>query len=258
MPLAEIRRNCFVTIKAVQNFRAAKLAIARLLESVESQDDLALQSIFHYAVIKYAKPFTPTRTDTSKVRYDVDHLRTQEGFDPNLHDDLIALRNELIAHDDITTIQPRILSYGISLRGDETHIPTALVIANLSLGYPVSQDSVVHMHAHIHAAERGGMKDLHVRLREFRDYVIQHPLEKAELLQYIRHVATLETGENGARVPPQDLASEEYLNIVEPQFAQIEDGFRYEKFSVRCNFHGPERIQLANGWSVRITPPNDE
>ena len=92
------RSRCVDHLRALASVRSAAEYIDVLLAARHGvQVEGALHSA---AVIAYAQAFTEARTRHGKVRYKTRALKEAPGFDGKLHDHLIRLRNQLIAHVD--------------------------------------------------------------------------------------------------------------------------------------------------------------
>jgi hypothetical protein len=82
------------------DIRMAHDAICKLLHSWASADATVNYSLHFTAVTLYARPFLPTATSSGKVQYPIKDLKETPGFDQELHQHIIDVRNTLVAHRD--------------------------------------------------------------------------------------------------------------------------------------------------------------
>lgn len=242
-------------IKAYQNLVGSLHGFDRLLSLISTKDHILLSSVFCFAVVKYAKPFVDTDTPLGKTRYPIRHLKSEPDFDAALHSHLIELRNTLVAHDDLESIEPRILSMCISVPPTGFSIPMSIGLSNKCLAYPIAPESTAKLRAHVAACVRGTLNKVHVDLARVRDAALKYPDLAAEGQRYQKDYGQCRIEKDGSHLQPPDVMSDEWLNSNAPDFSHIHDGLLYEELRVRRDFYGPERIKLPDGFEVEITPP---
>lgn len=251
---ARCRRDCFIGIKAFHNIRASLLAFERLLKLHNSKDYFLLSSVFSTGVIRYVKPFLNSKTDTSLVAYPIKHLKASIKFSVKMHEHLKEVRNALIAHDDFEYIEPRLLSYGMTLRGTDVHVPVTIMISNKCISHPSDLDGVGKIKEHVASALEGVARKLDDDIKKFRSIKIENPEQAKELQKYSESYGHTAVPEGGTRLQPPDFANNSWLDPIEPDFSEIHNGFRYEKITVKQEFHGPEVIKLPTGDVIEINP----
>lgn len=248
------RKDCQLGIKALQNLRAASSALHRLQELSESGDFLLLSSLFHYAIVKYAKPFLGCRIGEQEIRYPVKRLRKENGFSEVLHEHLILVRNTLVAHDDFNHVSPRILTMCICPQDTNFQIPVSITIANKSISHPADKAGVDLMFKHVMAAFEVVGKNLSADMVALREITLKQPHLAKDSEQYSKHYGTQQVSGEGTRIVPPDVSGDPWLNPDEPDFSSLHKGFLYEPMSAKKEFHGPEMIELPNGERVEINP----
>src|SRR5262245_21081097 len=143
------RRDCHLGIKAFQNVRWSWKAFEALRErKPPSSADPVAAGLFHMGVIRYAKPFLEMQSGQGALRYRERHLKRADGFSASMHAHLLKLRDKLIAHDDFTQIEPRMLTVMSGPQAGSSR-PRMVVIANLILERPKTGigDILVHVRA---------------------------------------------------------------------------------------------------------------
>ena len=58
----------------------------------------------------------------------------------------------------------------------------------------------------------------------------------------------------GTRPVLPDFMKDSWLDVPEPDFSEVHNGFRYESISMKREFHGPESIELPDGRRIKISP----
>ncbi len=247
--------DCKLGIKAYQNLVGSLNAFERLAALVQSSDHILLSSIFCFAVVKYAKPFIDTETPFGRTRYSVRQLKTIEGFSAEMHNHLVELRNTLVAHDDLESIEPRLLQFCLSPSGSAYSIPMSIAISNKCLSYPADLQSVRKVRGHVASCVEGVLNKLYADLARVRDTALKHPEQTKENVRYQKNYGQSKTEEGGSHIQPPDFMSDEWLNANAPDFEHIQNGLRYEELRVRRDFYGPEIIKLPDGCKLHISPP---
>src|SRR5690349_243891 len=142
------RRDCFRGAKALQNVQASLEGFHSLCAEFTGAKQLALASMFAFATIRYAKPFLNSSDgDGGSMKYPTKHLKGAAGYSIELHDHLIEVRNALVAHDDFSYIEPRLLMMTMELSGMK--IPFSITITNKCLGYPAELADAMKMRDHV-------------------------------------------------------------------------------------------------------------
>jgi hypothetical protein len=102
--------------------------VQRSIEYLRGTEEMDLKAaLFRDAVVSYAKPFSSNRysDQTKGLRISSDHVPKEQKA---LHDEILALRDELIAHTDMPVQNPKIekyqdevgQNYSMSVSGYET------------------------------------------------------------------------------------------------------------------------------------------
>lgn len=243
-------------IKAYQNLEGSLQGFDRFLSLIQTKDHILLSSTFCFAVVKYAKPFVDTETTYGRTRYPTRHLKKETTFDPKLHQHLIELRNTLVAHDDLESIEPRILQMCLAVQPTNFQIPVSIGLSNKCLAYPIISESVMKLREHVAACVKGALDKIHEDLARVRHAALNFPDQTVEGKRYMKHYGQERIEEGGTHFQPPDFMNDEWLNSAVPDFSHIHNGLLYEELRVRRDFYGPERIKLPDGCEFQISPPN--
>lgn len=196
-------------------------------------------------MVKYAKPFVQTETPFGRTRYPVRQLKAVRGFSSEIHTHLLELRNTLVAHDDLESIEPRILQFCVSITESAFSIPVSIAISNKCLAYPADLSSVHKLREHVAACVQGVLDNLNSDLAKVRDAALQHPEQASEGVRYQKNYGQSRIEAGGSQLQPPDFMGDEWLNSNAPDFSHIHNGLRYEEFRVRRDFFGPEIVKIA-------------
>jgi hypothetical protein len=250
----KLRAQCHGGIKAFQNVNASSGSFERLAALSDSQDVLVLSALLHAAVIRYGKPFVQAESNSGKVVYPTKHLKSVQGFSMDVHEHLLKVRNTLIAHDDFTQIEPRILFFSINPQNTDVQIPTAIVVANKCISHPADVAAAQTLLAHTQACRQGILNKLHADITQLRAIALKHPDQLKNGEKYSKHCGTYEIAAGGSPLSPPDFSDDKWLDNEEPDYSSVHNGFRYEGLRIKVDFHGPERIFLPDGSSIELTP----
>lgn len=248
--------DCKLGIKAYQNLVGSLHGFDRFVALIPTGDHILLSSVFCFAVVKYAKPFIETVTPFGKTRYPVRHLKKELGFDNTIHTHLVELRNTLVAHDDLESIEPRILQFGFSVDPIGFSVPVSIAISNKCLAYPINPDSVQMLKKHVEACAQGVLNKIHSDLARVRDATLEHPEQATEGTRYKKEYGQAKIENTSSQLQPPEFMNDEWLNSSEPDFSHVHNGLLYEELKIRRDFYGPETIQLPDGSEIHISPPS--
>lgn len=243
-----------VGIKAYQNIVGSLNAFERLIALLPSKDHILLSSIFCFAVVKYAKPFIATKTPFGRTKYSTESLVNTSGFNVDIHNHLLELRHTLIAHDDLESIEPRILQFCIRPTDSKFTIPISIALSNKCLAYPIDVASINKLRAHVASCAQGVIDKIYIDLAKIRDAALKDQEELNQDLRYTKDYGQHRSEEDGSNIQPPDFMSDEWLNSSAPGFELIHNGLQYEELKIRRDFYGPEAVALPNGDTIQISP----
>ncbi|WP_147302573.1 hypothetical protein [Ectopseudomonas oleovorans] len=211
--------------------------------------EVVKSALFYKAVIRYARPFLNSNSSDGKLMYPVRRLKRYEGFDSEMHEHLIDVRNALVAHDDFEELPPRILFHGFSPAGEDYLIPLSVTISNSCLQSADRIEDWMKIHAHVVAAETGALQILHGQIAEARKRALDAP-EETKNVAYRKEMGT-HSPEDGVR--NLDL-NDDWLSGIFPSFENVGIQYQYEHNRMNLQFLGPEVIHTPQGKEITITP----
>lgn len=249
------RSDCQVGAKALQNISASLHAFEILSGEFVGRNHFLLTATFCFGAVSYAKPFVNAKnSDGGVVRYPIAPLKRAEGFLPEMHAHLLEIRNTLVAHDDFTYIEPRIIMANLNDPRSGAKIPISITVTNKCISYPSEFDDVKKMKGHVAATLTAIRDKLEDDLGRLRRMAIAYPDEAEEARKYARNHDRFDVPADGYRLNVPEFSAEPWLNVPEPDFSSVHKGFRYQRMDVRHEFLGPETIDLPNGERVVIKP----
>lgn len=245
------------TAKGFQNLSGALEAFQRFSSELASEDQVLLSALFCHGVTRYAKPFVVTETHHGKVKLGTKHLSKIEGFDGEIHKHLLELRNTLIAHDDLVTIEPQIGIGSLEVPGMDLSIPMEMGVVSKALGYPPQSGSAKRICSHVAACKKGASQRLADLFWEIRQESIASPADARAAAKWTRSGETLTTRTDGpARVTVPDVTQFLELKPTVPDYQHLHEELLYEELKFRLIFRGPVRAE-ANG-KVFVAEPTLE
>lgn len=248
-------RDCKLGTKALQNVHASLRAFERLCADLPAADHATLSATFAYAAMCYAKPFLNSQgPDGQTIRYSTKHLTACEGFSSQMHKHLLEVRNALVAHDDFTYIEPRLLTMAMEVPPSGTMVPMSMTVTNKCIGYPAKLDDAKMMTLHVAAAFSGVQRKLADDLARLRKIMLDHPDLAEAGKKYAGHYGSFDIAATGTAFDVPVYSNDPWLNVREPDFSSVHNGYRYQRVDIRRDFTGPETIDLANGEQLVIAP----
>lgn len=246
--------SCQLAIKAYQNLVGSHAAFGRLVALLPAGDHLLLSSVFCFAVVKYAKPFIETETPFGKTKYPSRHLKKVEGFSTEVHEHLLELRNTLVAHDDLESIEPRILQFCMSIGETGFAVPVSVAVSNKCLAFPIDQQVVLKLTSHVAVCTAAVLEKIQSHLAEIRETTLKYPEQARERERYKKNYGPAQPVDADTGYQPPDFMGDEWLSSKEPDFSHIHNGLLYQELKIRKDFYGPETICLPDGTEFRIEP----
>jgi hypothetical protein len=233
-------RECKLGVKALQNLLASQAAVDRLLPLGASKDWDLMAALFCAAVVRYAKPFVDSRGATP---YPTKRISGAKGFDKTMHDHLLVIRKKLVAHDDDDYPDPRLLLLAYKIPDLDLAYPAAIALSNKCLAYPADWNTLreirEHVAASIAAIQTKLGEDLHV-LR------IEWAKDQKQADRSLR-VRVEDSPSSSDWAPLPDYLKDEWLDVSTPNFSAMHDGFIYDQWHWKLDFHGKQEIPMPDG-----------
>jgi hypothetical protein len=250
------RRHCQIGARALHAISNSLHAFSLMQSTFAQADHLNLTAHFSLAVISYTKPFTRIEAPGGRtVKYPTRHLKTVNGFSRELHAHLLALRHALLAHDDLTFVEPKLLTISMRVPPSNVSIPMSISITTKSISHPAHLADIEKLAHHVTCAREGVAGKLGNDIIRLRKLTIDYP-DQAELARRYEGepLGTFDVPAEGASFTVPQYSNNEWLKVEEPKFSEVQGGFQYLEMQVRKDFYGPEQIELPGGDVVHITP----
>ncbi len=178
-------------------------------------------------------------------------------FDRHLHDHLITLRNTLIAHDDLTEIEPTfaLLALEQTSADEKIALPLQAYLRNKCLSYPNDVDVASSIHRHIKTTFAGIANILRESAAEMRDLYIRYPSEYRLVSENKppSHVASF-VGDGVTTTFRLDLSSMDshpYLDVQVPEPPTALKQYAYTTCNFGVDFVGPQKFPDGQEFSLR-------
>jgi hypothetical protein len=155
------RQRCVDHLRALASVRTAHERVMVLLREWEAADPVVLGALHSAAVVAYCQPFTDTKTNRGSIQYRLASLKGAAGFDRDLHDHLLELRNKLIAHADYAVLPSTI---AMQVVGDE-QLPIRIVANVKTFAGLADRGLAERLKSHLDACSAGLDRALNTELR---------------------------------------------------------------------------------------------
>lgn len=120
-----MRRRCVDHYRALASIELAHKYAFKLHDGWDYLDDELQSSLHVSSVVAYTRPFTSAKTAAGKVQYPVRDLKREPGFDSELHEHLLKIRDRLIAHSDYGLLRSTMYMQSV---GNPPSLPVSLGI----------------------------------------------------------------------------------------------------------------------------------
>ena len=238
-------------IKALQNMAAC----VKYLELMAStQDPWLLSALFCSAVVRYARPFSQPPAGRGSRAYSEKMLKRRAGFLPEVHKHLMGIRNTLVAHDDMESIEPKFLTTSATV-GDSL-LMASISVSNKCLAYPIEGATAQMMLSHARACVEGIDEKLAEDLGRAREEGQRDPASMNVGVKFSRSGTTELSEGRGAAVP--DFTHDPWFTPDHPNFSSVHNGFVYDELRYKKDYFGTFRVTMPDGnWQDVIIGPPD-
>jgi hypothetical protein len=220
-----LRRRCVDHFRALASVQAAHQYISKLIENEDSLDEIMSSALHSASVIAYARPFTSAKTNTGSVQYPVKQLKEEPGFDLELHEHLIKLRNRIVAHSDYSMLRSTMYLQAV---GDLQELPVSLGINVKRLRGIESRELANRYNRHFAACIAQIAKTFDSEFNELARHVRVNP-------KYFEDTQNLplQRTEHGAipSLTPMPRPHGPSGDVEEPEFPDGLSGYKYEKLT---------------------------
>ena len=177
--LTQAKHDCLLWVKAFHNINRSESLMRRFAGEKDSQDHEVKEALFQAAVVNYAKPFVRTETSKGRKALGTKDFKHVSGFDIDMHGHILELRNKLIAHDDLTEVEPRFVWVMLedSSVPDSSFAPFQACLRNRCISYPQNMGDFDKMHTHTRAVCVGVLSILDQKVARVRQSILEHPKE---------------------------------------------------------------------------------
>jgi hypothetical protein len=230
------------TAKAVDSFSAAASSFQKLVE-LGTTENADVRSALHTAgVISYARPFSNNRSEGgSRTSFPKKDLKHHQNFDGNIHDQLMLLRDKLIAHSDADYADGRLFRKSLDLRSGPKQFKILAGATVLTLTVHMLEDMELARRylAHVKAAAEAAHGRLAKRLEEFVRAGQQFP-DALEAAADPKRRAGMNAGQfELSPAKPTEVMPLTHLNpytvLDFPKLEIGQDGYVYRHFSVQTD-----------------------
>jgi hypothetical protein len=215
------------------------------LQDWDHLDDELKSALLYSAIIHYARPFC------FKKNYGGKKLRNSVGFDAELHEHLVNLRNELIAHQDNETLKA-IVGHGycdLALSGTTTTALISTQCAVKALHRINNKDVARRYTSHLESCISSLQEIMNNHLEEIHDMALKYS-ENADADTQTLASDRLPIEEAILRAPVPTALEARAARILHPPFPLPTDAYQYRVASVTHFRTGKHEIQTPLGTAI--------
>ena len=150
------RLHLIETAKAVDSFGAARRSFQKLVDLGSDGDPDLTAALHTSAVINYARPFVNnTRADGLRVAFPKNDVKGHTNFVEEVHQELIVLRQKLVAHSDRDYVDGRLFKklWALDIEGEHTEFLVGGTVATLTVQTVHDMTLAQRFLSHISAVE---------------------------------------------------------------------------------------------------------
>jgi len=256
--LKRAKHDCLLWVKGFHNIQRSTFFMEKFAEKETCRDQSIKEALFQAAIISYAKPFITTETTKGKVQLPTKPLQNTPLFEVNVHKHMVDLRHKLIAHDDLTAIEPKYawVSLVDNSNPNGSIIPFQAHLNNSCISYPQERRDFDKMQAHVKAAYDGAFRYLDQRVTETRKLMLAHPKEARSVFrERPDSVLGIIAGDGQTTEFKIDISAAEthpILEVTTPHSPVSFGNYRHTTVNIRISFNGPQGSGF-DGNSVSIT-----
>jgi hypothetical protein len=237
--------------KAWQNVNASVMGFDKMLQMGDSFDPIIFPSLFYWAVIRYVKPFL--KSGTSKSCYRLKRISSYPDFNKDIHQHLVNIRHTLIAHDDFTEIEPKLLMFGPELEKGFI-APQLIEISNKCVSSPKEIEMIEILKVHAEATAQAIFSELEKDLNKLRGFHLKYPKDMRRRSSYSKSEGKSEIDSEGKVEGFTGSIDKSWLDMTTPSFIESDMDYHYETANIKFEFNGPEEIISPSGAIITITP----
>jgi len=228
------KKHVLREVRGADGFALALANVRRLLEGWTTLDAVVKSALHARAVISYAEPFVH-----EPWAYQTKELRSVTGFDAEVHDHLLELRNKLIAHSDEEFSEGTLIALfaDIDVKLDDgrtfkDHLFSGLNVRTTALDGVHSRDLTERCEAHIQATLNYANSKLEKHLNEYGQAVMEFKESYLAQPDPKVHVDTFQMGKD----TQEALIDGRKIRIANPPktppLSLGKDGYTYRSFEV--------------------------
>lgn len=167
---ADARAKTYGQIFALLHIINASEAADRLLAEFGRIDEVIASALFRTVVVEYGKPFASSR---NLKTYAFNSIKSVVGVERNIHEELLTMRNKLIAHQD-EDFTDRVLLTACAVtetNGLTVSFPVAVQFQGLLLSGINNEEFLKRIVAHLKSCSMAIGERSHTELENFREAV---------------------------------------------------------------------------------------
>ena len=228
------RRLCVDHMRALLSIKIAHDSIQTMLRDWHKADVTTQAALHSACVIAYGRPFAGAKSKVGLWTYSLQPLKRADGFDLELHEHLIELRNKIIAHSDYDLFPSTMFVQGLG----EERVPLQLDIQAKTMMGIESRDLAERYEKHLAVCLRCIENSLVKDREELKTVAKKHPNAFLETHNVPEKNEGPLPASSGPLPPPSG------AEVASPSFPEGLDGYHYATLI--------DRTPMFEGTSITI------
>jgi len=237
----EQKQKLIELAKAVDSFAASARELQKIVELGAAGDADVRSALHSSAVVTYARPFSNNKSGDGHRKFPERELKGAPGFDKAIHDQLLTLRDKLIAHSDSDYADGRLFAKSLVITpsgADPVKVLAGVQVMTVTVHLIEDIELAKRFLAHVHAVEQAAYAKLSERAQEYVTAARQSPAvydQAADRSGRTINVGPFQVSPESpeATLPIPDLDPRSVLKP--PPLAVGQDGYSYRMFAVQAD-----------------------
>jgi hypothetical protein len=246
-------------LKAFDSFETATHSFAKLVALGANGDEVLRESLHTAGVIHYGRPFSANRVGDVKYSFPKTIIKSQPGYEEDVHQHLVDLRNKLVAHSDRDFADGNLFKRRWMFTVESETFEALAGAAILAKTINTLQDMVLaeKFLTHVKAAAEATDASLRKRLEEFtkvgQEFYDELKIGCPDALQAPILMARVELSPTDPKVTVPRNVLNPHAVLKQPPLTIGKDGYTYRSVGLEVDVSSTVTWQDPNGVEHSVT-----
>jgi hypothetical protein len=219
-------------VRAFDQLNQALQCLMKLHEGWELLDEVVKSALFTSAVVHYARPFGVNKAERGSQSYGIGELKRAAGFDRELHDHLLDLRNKVVAHQDGTLLRARAGHLMLRLREHEVEIPVQTLAVAMAVQGFGTKEILTRCLNHLKVCVETVWESVQQALGDMNAAAHKYPDVQPETMKKFELWSEKSIPGTGAKVAAPSALDSDFVNLQTPNFGVPADSYAWRRTAV--------------------------